>query len=320
MMVSYGKTYLLRIINAAIQDIMFFAIDKHQLTVVGTDASYTKPLTVNYIAISPGQTIDVLLKADQPKKHDHYMAARVYSSTFNLSIDNTTTTARIKYHGRNYTPSSSPLRLPYLPPYNDTSASVNFTGRLRSLASKQHPISCPQNPNYKLMSTLSMGVFPCSASKTCAGPNNSRLASSMNNISFATPSIDILQAYYKHISGVYHVDFPKKPPLEFDYNAEYLPIGFEVPMKGTRVRVLEYNTTVEWVFQGTNLVGPTDHPMHVHGTSFYVVGWGFGNFDKKKDPKRYNLVDPPLQNTIAVPKNGWSAIRFTAKNPGTYNV
>jgi laccase len=58
--------------------------------------------------------------------------------------------------------------------------------------------------------------------------------------------------------------------------------------------------------------------MHIHGTSFYVVGWGFGNFDKDKDPLRYNLVDPPLQNTIAVPKNGWSVIRFKATNPGKY--
>ena len=73
---------------------------------------------------------------------------------------------------------------------------------------------------------------------------------------------------------------------------------------------------VEIVFQGTNLVAGTDHPMHLHGYSFYVVGWGFGNFDKNRDPLRYNLVDPPLQNTIAVPKNGWTAIRFKASNPG----
>lgn len=81
---------------------------------------------------------------------------------------------------------------------------------------------------------------------------------------------------------------------------------------------MEFNSTVELVFQGTNLVAGIDHPMHLHGYSFYVVGWGFGNFDKVNDPLRYNLVDPPLQNTIAVPRNGWSAIRFTANNPGKY--
>ena len=73
---------------------------------------------------------------------------------------------------------------------------------------------------------------------------------------------------------------------------------------------------MEIVFQGSNVVAGTYHPMHLHGHSFYVVGWGFGNFDENSDPLRYNLVDPPLQNTVSVPKNGWVAIRFEASNPG----
>ncbi|MED6164969.1 Laccase-15 [Stylosanthes scabra] len=58
--------------------------------------------------------------------------------------------------------------------------------------------------------------------------------------------------------------------------------------------------------------------MHLHGHSFYVVGWGFGNYNEEKDPLKYNLVDPPYQNTLAVPKNGWVAIRFHTKNPGVW--
>ncbi|RVX06984.1 Laccase-14 [Vitis vinifera] len=88
----------------------------------------------------------------------------------------------------------------------------------------------------------------------------------------------------------------------------------------TEVRVLEYNSTVEIVFQGSNVVAGTYHPMHLHGHSFYVVGWGFGNFDENSDPLRYNLVDPPLQNTVSVPKNGWAAIRFKASNPGVWFI
>nr|GEZ04485.1 laccase/diphenol oxidase family protein [Tanacetum cinerariifolium] len=51
---------------------------------------------------------------------------------------------------------------------------------------------------------------------------------------------------------------------------------------------------------------------------FYVVGWGFGNFDEKKDPLNYNLVDPPIRNTVLVPINGWATIRFKARNPGVW--
>ncbi|KAK4859874.1 hypothetical protein QYF36_013351 [Acer negundo] len=95
-----------------------------------------------------------------------------------------------------------------------------------------------------------------------------------------------------------------QPPLVFNFTAENPPTYLNTPKKGTEVRMVEYNSTVEIVLQGTNLLSGTDHAMHLHGYNFYMVGWGFGNFDKEKDPLGYNLVDPPLQTTNAVPKNG----------------
>lgn len=89
--------------------------------------------------------------------------------------------------------------------------------------------------------------------------------------------------------------------------------------RGTRVKVVEFNEEVEIVFQGTDLLNSSmDHPMHLHGHSFYVVGLGHGNYDNETDPMAFNLVDPPYQNTASVPKNGWLAIRFRANNPGKF--
>ncbi|CBI29315.3 unnamed protein product, partial [Vitis vinifera] len=144
------------------------------------------------------------------------------------------------------------------------------------------------------------------------------LAASVNNISFVNPKIDVLEAYYYQINGVFGTRFPSFPPYVFNFTAEYLSLLLELPNRWTEVKVLDYDSVVELVFQGTNLVAGTDHPIHLHGYSFYVVGWGFGNFNKDKDPLGYNLVDPPLQNTIAVPKNGWTTIRFKAHNPGVW--
>jgi laccase len=33
---------------------------------------------------------------------------------------------------------------------------------------------------------------------------------------------------------------------------------------------------------------------------------------------RYNLVNPPLKNTVVVPNLGWVAVRFVTDNPGRY--
>ncbi|KAF3336337.1 laccase-15-like protein [Carex littledalei] len=90
-------------------------------------------------------------------------------------------------------------------------------------------------------------------------------------------------------------------------------------IKSTKVKVLEYNTTVEIVFQQNNILsGAANQPLHLHGHSFYVIGRGFGNFENTTDPLSYNLVDPPFVNTVGVPQNGWATIRFRATNPGVW--
>ncbi|KAH7840091.1 hypothetical protein Vadar_012473 [Vaccinium darrowii] len=60
--VKPGKTYLLRLINAALNDELFFRISYHSLTVVEADAIYIQPFQTETLLIAPGQTTNVLLK------------------------------------------------------------------------------------------------------------------------------------------------------------------------------------------------------------------------------------------------------------------
>ncbi|KAJ6342793.1 hypothetical protein OIU78_010666 [Salix suchowensis] len=296
-MVEQGKTYLLRIVNAVMDENLFFVIAKHKLTIVGKDGCYLKPFTSDYLMISPGQSMDVLLEADQPPGH-YSMASRAYSSAFGAGFDNTTATAVVEYHGIYQSP-ESPHFAP-LPPYNGTQASTDFTEQFRS------PVKAdvPQKVDTHLLFAISVNLLNCSADKPCAGPFGKRFAASLNNISFVEPpSLDILQAYYYGIDGVFERNFPRKPPYEFNYTAENLPAKpFDTKFR----------------HGGTNVLAADNHPIHLHGYSFYVVGWGLGNFDPDKDPLRYNLVDPPEETTVGVPHNGWAAIRFRADNPGVW--
>ncbi|KAI3686049.1 hypothetical protein L1987_79719 [Smallanthus sonchifolius] len=313
--VTYGKRYLLRVINAAMNEILFFSIANHSLTVVGADGSYTKPLTKDYVLISPGQTLDCLLEANQVSPSGrYYMAARPYSTATNVPLDTTTTAAIVQYDGDGgYISATSPL-LPSLPYYNNTTAAFDFIASLRSL----DPLLFPLNAyDTQIYSTVSINTLPCQ-NGSCAGPNGTRLAASMNNISFVSPSLDILEAYYGHIKGVFGTGFPSVPPLFYNFTGSNLPVILQTPKRATEVRVIEYNSIVEVVFQGTTLVVGLDHPMHLHGFNFYILGWGFGNFDPCKDPLKYNLVDPPFRNTVLVPINGWATIRFRAINPGVW--
>lgn len=314
--VEKGKTYLLRIINAGMNSEHFFAVAGHKLTVVGRDGSYIKPLNSDFVMITPGQSMDVLLQANQPRGL-YYMAARPYASVAGVGFDNSTTTAIVRYTDKTNKTRPPPL-FPLLPAYNDTTAATNFVLGFRSLANSDHPSNVPIAINTRMKITISVNTLPC-INRTCEGPNGTRFSASMNNISFQPPSTDILSAYYKMINGVFEGNFPNKPPLVFNFTADSFPPNLFTPKVATKVKVLEYNSSVEIVFQGTNLLAGENHPIHIHGYSFYVVGFGFGNFDAKKDPLSYNLVDPPKFNTIGVPKNGWAAIRFRANNPGNFS-
>jgi laccase len=87
---------MLRIINAALNNQLFFKIANHKMTVVAVDAGYTKPYITDVVVVAPGQTTDVLVTADQTVG-SYYMAATPYASAVNVSFDDTTTRGIIEY-------------------------------------------------------------------------------------------------------------------------------------------------------------------------------------------------------------------------------
>ncbi|CAN1255255.1 LAC12 [Linum perenne] len=279
--ISTGETNLLRVINAAMNQPLFFSIANHKFTVVGADASYVKPFTTNVMMLGPGQTTDVLITGDQPPNR-YYMAARAYQSAQNAPFDNTTTTAILQYTsapcsaGKSCS-ASKPI-MPQLPAFNDTATVTKFSTSFRS---RENSTLVPKEIDDSLHITVGLGLNKC---PRCQAPNGTRFTASMNNVSFVLPSnFSLLQAHH-----------------------------------GTRLYRLKYGSRVQIVLQDTSIVTPENHPIHLHGYDFYIVAEGFGNFNPNTDTSKFNLVDPPLRNTAAVPVNGWAVIRFVADNPGVW--
>ncbi|KAK9670201.1 hypothetical protein RND81_13G185300 [Saponaria officinalis] len=306
--VEQGKTYLLRIINAALNDELFFGIANHTMTVVEIDAVYVKPFTTNSILIAPGQTTNVLVHANQ-NPNRYFIAARAFDDA-PVPVDNKTATAIFQYKG---VPKTLIPKLPLLPLPNDTTFALSYNQKLKSLNTPKFPANVPLKVDRKLFITVGLGTNPC---PSCV--NGTRLAASLNNITFVMPQTALLQAHYYNISGVFRTDFPDKPPTPFNYTGAPLTANLRTVVQGTRVSKIKFNSTVEVVLQDTNLLTVESHPFHLHGYNFFVVGTGVGNFDPAKDPAKFNLVDPPERNTVGVPTGGWTAIRFRADNPGVW--
>ncbi|CAN0854710.1 IRX12 [Linum grandiflorum] len=302
-----NKTYLIRVINAGLNEELFFKIAGHKLTVVEVDATYTKPFKVDTIVLGPGQTTNVLVTSE--------MGAGKYQISVSpfmdapITVDNRTATGTLHYTG---TQIAAPTSLTIPPPINSTLVARRFTNSLLALNSHEYPANVPLTVDHSLFFTISLGVNPCS---TCTG--GAHVVADFNNVTFIMPKVGLLQAHYFGTKGVFTDDFPANPPEPFNYTGSPLPANLATT-NGTRLYRLKYNDTVQLVLQNTGLITPENHPIHLHGFNFFEVGRGVGNFDEKKDPMRFNLHDPVERNTVGVPGGGWTAIRFRADNPGVW--
>uniref|UniRef100_F6H9I9 laccase n=1 Tax=Vitis vinifera TaxID=29760 RepID=F6H9I9_VITVI len=278
MEVESGNTYLLRIVNAALNDELFFAIAGHNMTVVEIDAVYTKPFTTQALLIAPGQTTNVLIKADRSPSR-YFMAARPFMDA-PIPVDNKTVTAILQYKG---IPNTILPTLPQLPAPNDTNFALSYNGKLKSLNTLQFPANVPLQVDRHLFYTISLGQNPCPSCQ-----NGTQLTASLNNITFVVPKVGLLQAHYSNMNGVFRTDFPDRPFAPFNYTGAPLTADLGTSL-GTRLSKLAFNSTIELVLQDTNLLTVESHPFHLHE-----------------------------RNTAGVPTGGWTAIRFRADNPGVW--
>ncbi|GJQ77051.1 Mco1 [Trypoxylus dichotomus] len=91
----------------------------------------------------------------------------------------------------------------------------------------------------------------------------------------------------------------------------------------THVEKIPLNSLVELIF--VDSMAGTNHPIHLHGYSFRVVGMEHFNELVNKEtilemdeagllPR--NFDNPPLKDTANVPASGYTIVRFIANNPG----
>lgn len=202
----------------------FFAIANHKLTIVEADAEYTKPFTTDRVMLGPGQTINVLVTANQPIGR-YSMGMGPYMSAQNVPFQSITSIAYFQYLGA--MPYSLSLPAP-LPSFSDNLAVKTVMDGLKSL----NPVSVPKEIDSNLFITVGLNVQKCNSKtpqQNCQGSNGGIMAASMNNISFIRPSISLLEAYYKHINGYYSEDFPGVPLNSMTLSMGHLIASLLIP-------------------------------------------------------------------------------------------
>jgi iron transport multicopper oxidase len=106
--------------------------------------------------------------------------------------------------------------------------------------------------------------------------------------------------------------FPKVPPI---FSAMTMGIDAENASTygpWTHTTVLPHNQNIQLAVVSHDLEG--NHPFHLHGHTFQVVGKGFsGGFDLAALQPGFDALKNPMQrDTVVIPKRGWVVLRFRA--------
>ncbi|KAG9139167.1 hypothetical protein Leryth_026032 [Lithospermum erythrorhizon] len=193
--VKSGKTYMLRIICANLNNHAFFSVAAHIMTVVAIDAVYTTPYTTNIVVLAPGQTVDVLITTNQ-QPSSYYMASRYYYPLIrvdgvppNNTRNATPQTSVLIYEDASIFNESTPI-LPKLPEPSDVETAFRFLSSLEALQDGPHWSPVPHHVDEHMFITAGLGVTECIHEDTylCQGPNFTFMAASLNNASFKLPT------------------------------------------------------------------------------------------------------------------------------------
>ncbi|ONI02141.1 hypothetical protein PRUPE_6G179500 [Prunus persica] len=296
-----GKTYRLRVASMTALSALSFQIEGHNMTVVEADGHYVEPFVVKNLFLYSGETYSVLIKADQDPSRNYWMTTNVVSR-------NATTPPGLAI--LNYYPNHPRRSPPAVPPAGP--AWDNVRARLdQSLAIKAHQgfIHTPPPTSDRVIVLLNT-----------QNTVNGYVRWSVNNVSFTHPHTPYLIALKQNLTEEFDQTSPPDVYDFVNYDIYKTPNNTNATVSNGIYR-LQFNTTVDLILQNANTRNPNNsetHPWHLHGHDFWVLGYGEGKFDMFNDPKKYNLVNPIMKNTVPVHRYGWTALRFRADNPGAW--
>ncbi|XP_028763496.1 L-ascorbate oxidase-like [Neltuma alba] len=296
-----GKTYRLRVASLTALSALSFQIEGHDMTVVEADGHYVEPFQVQNLFLYSGETYSVLVKADRDPSRNYWITSNVVGR-------NRTTPPGLGVF--NYYPNHPRRPPPSTPP----SPPAWDDGELRlaqSLAIKAHSghIIKPPSSSDRVIVLLNT-----------QNKIDGYVRWSVNNVSFTLPHTPYLVALKQNMTDAFD---QTPPPDSYDF------LGYDIfnvanntnATTSNGVYRLKFNTTVDIILQNANTMNKNNsetHPWHLHGHDFWVLGYGKGKFDINNDPKKYNLVNPIMKNTVPVHSYGWTALRFRTDNPGAW--
>jgi len=314
-----NKKYIIHIVNAASLAYYNLAIAGHQLTVIGADNSTLQHFTTSSVDINSGSRLRVILKTSAAP-----MAYKIRVQTDWRGTDNSNAGvgyALLAYNGDTTSVSSAV-------PQNEVRVFDEWLKLLRASSTAVLQDPCPQSASKQVLLVpiqqwvnMSTGLGLDPPLQSAGTPGTQLSWTTYNNGRLVKPKSNFLIASY------------------MDQLDATVAAGGTMGTPASSPLRVELGQVVDIVIQNTVAGNGVceQHPWHLHGNEFYLVGSGSGKFDPVESPKSYNLVNPArLDSTTVYPSDygnprdgthtpgtwqapcGWIALRFTGEMPGMH--
>ncbi|XP_015523929.1 laccase-4 isoform X1 [Neodiprion lecontei] len=327
--VKPGKRYRMRCIVATSMHCPYeFSIEGHRLLLIATDGVNIEPTWVDSIMSTGGERYDFVLF---PKKNysqkSYWIRLRTLDPCAGIQQF-----AVLQHKGGPDLPSSP------RPVYNESfvtngvvanAMNVNCSDNNRTelcVSDFRTTISYDNNigdePDFKHAVAFNFTAWlpadlykPNSYGRFLMVAKDVPLSANLGQLSYVGPPSPVLS------------QFEDVPPDVF-CNETHRPVPVGGVSMCTNMMNIPLGALCEFIVYDPSATTGLNHPMHLHGYHFHVVGMGLNPgkypvlnntvihiYDKQNLLPR-NFINPVLKDTVTIPSRGYVIIRFPANNPG----
>ncbi|XP_060073313.1 uncharacterized protein LOC132553118 [Ylistrum balloti] len=340
--VKSNKTYRFRFINTANGFTLKVSVDKHKLELIATDGRGVRGVMSDFITTVPGERIDFLLRATQTPDNYWFRVEANGAGQVKGIVLYDTVEKGVPVSSRKRCVETDPctnincMVKMYPPHYNIICTSISELSLVSSDLEENFVPKYTDDGTFReiFLSVHFQGKKPRIRSEHLRAGNTD--LAHINGRRFLKPSISLQT-------------FPNMADDVVNCNSTDLRCYKEVCFC-THIIKVELGSTVQFVMvnPGSNhdhdFLG-LQHPIHVHGHTFHVLKVAYSedntpavsvglNADIKCNSEfcdkaswsntswggdnipGLNLVDPPVKDTVVVPRHGYTVIRMIADNPG----
>ncbi|KAK5113711.1 hypothetical protein LTR85_010728 [Meristemomyces frigidus] len=281
-----GTSYLLRLVDGAIDTHFDFSIDNHTLQVIAMDFVPIVPYYTDSVSIGMGQRYDIIVTANMSDVASDFWL-RAAPDTYCSDNANPAEIKGIIHYDGGFT------QIQYSRPSHPANPHAGSTSTPTTTGYTITENDCFGEPLASLVPFLEQDAG------TSASVSND-LATTV-----AYNSDNLFKWYIGSTSFL--VEWEDPTALQILNNAATY---------SNSSGVIELPTAKEWNYLIIETTLPIPHPVHLHGHDFSVLAAGYGTYAAQSPT--FQTSNPPRRDVTMLPAAGYLALAFRADNPGAW--